>query len=164
MLLDDPPEGAGIGRADRLALIHDRGAADQQRGVDDVGMANHPADIGGGPEYLVRLDPVDVAQRPVQGHRMAAIVADDTLRDPRRARGIKNVERVGRRNRYAFGGPGIGGEFVPIVVAARRHLGMAHRPLQDHAMLGLGLRLGDRSVEQRLVGNDPVDLDAARGR
>src|SRR6516164_8265574 len=33
MLLDDPPEGAGIGRADRLALIHDRGAADQQRGV-----------------------------------------------------------------------------------------------------------------------------------
>jgi hypothetical protein len=91
---------------------------------------------------------------------MAAIVADDTLRDPRRARGIKNVERVDRRNRHAFGGPGVGSEFVPIVVATRRHLGMAHRPLQYHAMLGLGLRLGDwlpslQSVDRLPKSNPP---------
>src|SRR5262249_22197911 len=75
MLLDDPPERAGVGRADRLALVHDGGAAKQQRGVDYVGMADHPADIGGGPEHLVGLPPVDVAQRPMQRHGVPAIVA-----------------------------------------------------------------------------------------
>src|SRR6516164_2971506 len=53
---------------------------------------------------------------------------------------------------------------MPIVVAACYHVGAAHRPLQDHAMLGFRPRLSDRGVEQRLVGDDPVDLDAARGR
>ena len=57
VLVDDPPERPGIGGADRLALVHDRGAAIDQRGVDDVGMADHPADIGGGPEHLVGLTP-----------------------------------------------------------------------------------------------------------
>ncbi len=45
VLRADAPERAGIGRADRLALVHDAGAAAQQRRVDDVAVPDHPADI-----------------------------------------------------------------------------------------------------------------------
>ena len=36
MLLDDAPEGAGIGRADRLSFVHDGRATQEQRRIDDV--------------------------------------------------------------------------------------------------------------------------------
>jgi len=74
-----PPKGAGIGRPYRLPLVEDGGTAGQQRRVDDVGMADHPTDIGGGEEDLAGLDAVDVLERPVQRHRVAAIVAHDAL-------------------------------------------------------------------------------------
>ena len=55
MLLDAySPESTGVGCADRLSLVHDCGAAEQQRGVDDVGMTDHPADIRGGRSLAVR--------------------------------------------------------------------------------------------------------------
>src|SRR5947207_706876 len=54
MLRDDAPEGAGVRRADRLALVEDAGAAGEQRRVDDVRVADHPADIGGRPEHFSR--------------------------------------------------------------------------------------------------------------
>ena len=50
----------GVRRADRLALVQDRGAAVEQRPVDDVGVAHDPADVRGGPEHLAGLDAVDV--------------------------------------------------------------------------------------------------------
>ncbi len=95
---------------------------------------------------------------------MAAIVAHHTLRDAGRARGIEDVERVGRQHRHAAGGLGRGGELAPVMVAPGDQRRLTHRPLQDHAVLGLGARLGDRRVEQRLVGDHPADLDAAGGR
>src|SRR5215831_14671701 len=75
MLLDDPPKGTRVRGADRLALVHDRGAAKQQGGIDDVGVADHPTNIGSRPEHLIRLYPIDVAHRPMQGDRVATIVA-----------------------------------------------------------------------------------------
>ncbi|MEU7627074.1 hypothetical protein AB0B95_33380, partial [Streptomyces hygroscopicus] len=45
----DPADrhGRGPGRADDgLALVQHGGRADQQRCVDDVGVADHPADVG----------------------------------------------------------------------------------------------------------------------
>src|SRR5215470_8184508 len=95
---------------------------------------------------------------------MATIVAYHPLWGSRCARGIEDIERVGCQYRHAVCGPSDGDKLMPIAVTARHHVGTAHRPLQDHTMLGLGARLGDRSVEQRLVGDDTVDLDAARGR
>ena len=44
----------GVGRADRLALVEDGRAAGEQRRVDDVGVADDPADVGGGPVHLAR--------------------------------------------------------------------------------------------------------------
>ena len=95
---------------------------------------------------------------------MSAIVAHHTLRNAGRPRRVKNVERVGRQHRDALRGPRGGGELVPVVVASGDETGPARRPLQDDAMLGLRLRLGDGRVEQRLVLDDAADLDAAGGR
>ena len=79
VLGDHPPERAGVRRADRLALVQDGGRADQQRRVDDVGVADDPADVGGGPAHVARADVVDVRHRPVQRDRVAAVVAHDAL-------------------------------------------------------------------------------------
>ena len=64
VLGDDAPERAGVGRADRLALVEDRGAAVQQRRIDDVAVADHPADVGGRPPDLAGLDAVEILHRP----------------------------------------------------------------------------------------------------
>jgi hypothetical protein len=85
VLGDHPPEGAGIGRADRLALVQDRGAAVQERGVHDVAVPHHPADIGRRPKGLARLDPVEIAHRPLERHHVAAVVAHHPLGPPGRA-------------------------------------------------------------------------------
>src|SRR3546814_6451648 len=66
MVGDHAPEDAGVRRADRLALEHDRGAAMEQRRVDDIGVTDHPADVRGRPVDLARLDAVDVAHRPFE--------------------------------------------------------------------------------------------------
>ena len=68
---------------------------------------------------------------------MAAIVAHHALGDAGRARGVEDVERIGRQHRDAIRGPRGGGELVPIMVAAGDQIGPAHRPLQHEAMLGL---------------------------
>ena len=92
VLGDHAPECAGIGRADRLALVHDRGRAVQQRAVDDVAVADHPADVGAAPPDLARLDAIEVEHRPFQRDQMAAIVAHarpSACRSCRRCRGCR---------------------------------------------------------------------------
>src|SRR5882672_3485436 len=41
----EPPEGARVGSADRLALVEDGSATLQERRVDDIGVADDPADV-----------------------------------------------------------------------------------------------------------------------
>ena len=98
---DHAPERAGIRRADRLALIHDRGGAMNQRPVDDVAVADDPADVGAAPPDLAGLDAVEIEHRPFQRDQMPAIVAHDALGNARGARGVENVERIGRQHRRA---------------------------------------------------------------
>src|SRR3546814_16711421 len=50
MVGDHAPEDAGVRRAARLALEQDRGAAMEQRRVDDQGITAHTAQVPGGPE------------------------------------------------------------------------------------------------------------------
>src|SRR3989441_8118087 len=66
VLRDHPPEGAGIGRADRLALVQHRGVPIEQGAVDDVGVADGPAEIGRGPIDFAGLDAVDVRHAPLE--------------------------------------------------------------------------------------------------
>ena len=92
----DAPEGARVGRADRLALVEDARAAVQQRAVDGVGVPDRPADVRRGPVHLARVGVVDVLHRPRERDRMAAVVADDPLRLPGRPGRVDDVERVRR--------------------------------------------------------------------
>ncbi len=101
VLGDHAPIDAGVGRADGLALEQEAGAAEEQRRIDDVGMADDPADIGGGEERIARLHAVDVRHRPVERHGVPAIVAHDALGLPGRAGGVEDVERIGRLDRHA---------------------------------------------------------------
>ncbi len=91
MLRRNAPECTGIRRPHRLAFVKDRGVAVQQRPVNDVGMADDPADVRRGPVDLARLDAVDVLHGPVQRDRVAAVVADDALRLAGRAGRVKQV-------------------------------------------------------------------------
>ena len=104
VLGDHAPERAGVRRADRLALVEDRGAAVQERRIDDVGVADHPADVGRRPPHFAGLDAVEIFHRPFQRDHVAAIVAHHALRPPGRARRVENVERIGRRDRHAIAG------------------------------------------------------------
>ncbi len=170
VLGDHAPERAGVGRADRLALVEDRGAAVQQRRIDDVAVADHPADVGGRPAALAGLDAVVVLHRPFQRDHVAAVVAHHALRDAGRAGGVEDVERIGGHQRHRL-------EHVLAPRPAPRprspaSRGRGRRParrcslraLQDQAGLRLVPGEIDRLVEQRLVGDDAVDLDAAARR
>jgi hypothetical protein len=104
VLGDHAPHRAGIGCADRLALVKDRGAAMEQRRIDNIAVAHHPADIGGRPPHLARIDAVEVLHRPFERDHVAAIVAHYALRLAGRAGGINDVERIGGGDRNAVRG------------------------------------------------------------
>ena len=72
-----------------------------QRAVDDVAVADHPADVGAAPPDLAGLDAVEIEHRPFQRDQMPAIVAHHALRDARGARGVEDIERIGREHRHA---------------------------------------------------------------
>ena len=93
----------GVRRADRFALVEDRRRAHEQRRVDDVGVPDDPADVGRGEHRLARADGVDVGHRPGHRHRVATAVAHHALRLPGGARGVEDVERVGRRDGHRLG-------------------------------------------------------------
>ena len=139
VLGDDPPERAGIGRADRLALVQDRGAAVQQRRVDDVGMADDPADVGGRPEHLARArcrrcSASTISARPC-GRRCRA-------RRPWAGRSCRTCRgcRADRSRRPARSRPS---DSAPIGASSRAlaqswsrpaiSVGLGLRPLQDQA-------------------------------
>ncbi len=164
VFLDDPPEGARVGRADRLALVEDRRGAGEQRRIDDVGVPDDPADVGGGEHRLARLDVVDIAHRPAQRDGVAAVVAVDALGLSGGPGRVEDVERVGRCDLDAVG-PGVTGrrrdELAPVDVALTQ-LGGHCLALQHHDLVGLVLRARDPLVEEGLVGHDAPRLDAAR--
>ena len=165
VVLDHPPEGAGVGRADGLALIEDAGAAVQERRVDDVGMADDPADVGGGPVRIAGLDVVDRRHRPFERDEIAADVAHHALGHSGRAGGVEDVERIGR-GEIGAGRPLAGGlrrvdQRRPVVVARRVHPRRDLRALEDDRGRRLVLRQADGEVEQRLIFDDAAGLDAA---
>ena len=167
MLADDAPEGAGVGRADGLAFVHDRRRAVQQRRIDDVAVADDPADVGGGPEDFARLDVVVIVHDPLQRHHVAAVVAHDAFRLAGGAGCVEDIERVGGIDRNALGAEssgfrgGDGG--CPIDVAAGDHARCFLRTLEQQDLRRLVFGELDGVIEQRLVFDDAVRLDAAGG-
>ncbi len=167
VVLDHPPEGAGVGRADRLALVEHAGAAVNERRIDDVGMPDDPADVGGGPVGIAGLDVVDRRHRPFEGDEVAADVAHHPLGDPGRARRVEDIERIGR-GQIGAGRPLAGGlcrvdQCRPVLVARRVHPRRDLWALKDDRGRRLVLRQADGEIEQRLIFDDAAGLDAAAG-
>ena len=94
----------GVRRPDRLAFVEHRRGAVQQRSVDDVAVADGPADVGRRPEDLAGTDAEDVRHAPLQRDRVPAVVAHDALRNAGRARRVVDVERIGGGHGHAVGG------------------------------------------------------------
>ena len=93
---------------------------------------------------------------------MPAVVADDSLRPPGRARRVQHVERVGGRDRHRIDRLSTGHQLVPVQVAARQRLAGSLVALHDDA--GRRGVLGDLEggVDHRLVVDGAGRLDATR--
>ncbi len=76
-------------------FVHDGRHAGDQRAVDDVAVAHHPADVAGGKVGLARLAQEDVLHARGQRHGIAAGVALHTLGLAGGAAGVERVARVG---------------------------------------------------------------------
>ena len=92
---------------------------------------------------------------------MPAVVAHDAFRAARGAGGVQNVERRGCRHRDTGGRLRAADRLAPVEVAVFGQRGRRHRPLIDDAVLGLVRRHLDGAIEQRLVFDHALHLDAA---
>ncbi len=97
-----------------------------------------------------------------QRRRVAAGVAHDALWLAGRPGGVKDVERVGGQDRDRVVRRGCRHCLGEILIPAGHEVGPQHRPLQDQATLRLVRAERDGFVEERLVGDEPPWLDAAR--
>src|SRR6266478_5841826 len=107
----------------------------EQRAVDDIGMADDPAHVGGGPEDLSGLNAVYILHAPGEHDCMSAVVAHHALGLARRAGGIEDIKRVCGGDGHAIMGRGIGHGLAPVDVATLHELASVHGPLQDYAMI-----------------------------
>ncbi|EON25613.1 acetyl-CoA synthetase [Nocardioides sp. CF8] len=93
VLRDDLPPAALV-RGVGSAFVHHLRRAVGERSVDHVGVAGHPADVGGAPVDVVVLE---VEDRPVRVGRAGEVAAgrvQDALGGAGRAGGVHDVERV----------------------------------------------------------------------
>jgi hypothetical protein len=95
---------------------------------------------------------------------MTAVVAHHALGQAGGAGGVEDIEGVGGGDGDAGMGLGGGQGLVPIEVAAGDHGPGFLGTLQHQATLGLVVGHLDGLIQQRLVMDHPVRLDAAGGR
>ncbi len=169
------------GREGRRAFVHEAGGGVEQRAIDDVGVACHPARVGGAPPAVGRLEVKDHLERGVDAHHVAAVGVQDGLGLAGGAGGIQDVERV-------FGVHHLGGAHVaegrvghqvviPVVAAVHpAHLGAGasdHHQVLHGGAAGEGLihdllELDELAVEEGAVAGDGHArlrvVDAARQR
>ena len=130
---DDPPECARIGSAHRLTLVqHGRGTS-EQRPVDDVGMADHPAHIGGRPEDIAGFDAIDVSHTPRQSHGVTTVIPDNAFGLAGGARGVEHIQRISGVHWYRIDWRGIRHHVHPVMVPAGGHLAAVPIALNDDA-------------------------------
>ena len=139
MLGDDPPERPRIRSAHRLALVqHGRGTGEQWP-VDDVGMADDPAHIGGRPEHIAGFDAVNVAHAPRQSHGVTTVIPDNAFGLTGGARGVEHVQRISGGHRYRIDRCGIRHHVHPVMVPAGGHVAAVPIALDDDASARLML-------------------------
>ncbi len=132
----------------------------EERAVDNVGMPDHPADIGSCPEDLAGLHTIDVLHAPEQGNEVTAIIPEHPLGLSGSPRCVEEVERVRCCYRNAPCRCSLQ-EGVPCDVPAVFQRRGRLRALDDHARSRLMGAEIDRRIEQGLVGDDPFHFDPA---
>ena len=133
--LDDRPRRFGVGVVE-AALVGDRRGAGHQRGIDDVAVADHPADVRGRPPRVALAKP----EHPV-AHRgdvdgIPAMGVDGELRLRGRAGGREDERRV-LRGRVLDGARlplPCPEEVVPRQLAVPRRAGRVRPPQDDDAL------------------------------
>jgi len=131
--------------------------------VDDVRMADNPADVGSSPVDVAGIDSINIFHCPLESNGVASVVADDAFGFSCGAGGVQDVERVGSGDRDAALRPGCGGDFVPIEIPAGEKFGGVHGTLEDDAFFRLVMPEANGFVEKRLVRENAVALNAAGG-
>ena len=120
VLGDHPPERAGVGRADRLALEQDRGRAGEERRVDRCRSGRRPSRRRRRPRTPRRADAVDVLASTRRARPCSRRSARTTpFGWPVVPGGVEDVERVHAADRRAGRGRGAVLRLVPVEVAAR---------------------------------------------
>src|SRR5439155_24717477 len=116
-------------------FIEDRCVSMKQWSVDHIRMAHNPTNVRSCPVDVAGVDTIDVLHGPLQGHKMTAVIANNSFRLPGGARGIENVEgmRCGHRNALVW--LRRLHDFIPVAVAACREFGALHLALKDDAAL-----------------------------
>jgi len=88
---NDAPERAGVRCTDRLAFVYHCGVAVEQRGINNIGVSDDPANIRCGPVNIAGLCPVDMGHAPLKRNDAAARVSNHALWLSGRSRRIQNV-------------------------------------------------------------------------
>ena len=94
MFRNHPPECPRIRRAHGFAFIQHGCASLEERGVNNIGMANNPPNIRCRPKNIPRVTIIDIFHRPFQRHDMGTGGTNHAFRNTRGARGIENITRV----------------------------------------------------------------------
>ncbi len=90
VFLDNFPPDPAV-RVRRQSFVNNSRHACQQRRVNDIGVADDPADIRCAKEYAARLAAKNGVHRGCQRHRITADVALDAFRFAGSAGGVKNA-------------------------------------------------------------------------
>src|SRR5450830_1374462 len=93
VLGDGVPEAARI-RVGRDAFEHDFSSAHGQRAIRDIAVASHPADVGGAPEHVFRLDVESPLHRQCRPQQVAAGGVLHALRRAGRAGSVEDEQGV----------------------------------------------------------------------
>ena len=134
-LVGDLPDEVRVGMVDR-ALEGDGGCACEQGSIDDVGVADYPTNVGGGPPDVGVAQSEAPLAHAVYADLVAAVRVDDEFR---LGGGARSGEDVGGLVGFHFDVAAVVSralreEVVPVDVAIRRHRGVWVSP-EDYKML-----------------------------
>ncbi|MNX75202.1 hypothetical protein D3C86_1066660 [compost metagenome] len=163
-LLHQLPQDGAIG-AYRRALVQHRGLPADQGAIDNIGMADHPADVAGAEKRIARAAVEQVLHGRGQRYRIAARVALHALGLAGGAGRIKDVAGLGRlqplhRHPGATVARAQGGV---IQVASGHGFEWRQAPVKHHHRRGRRFRQAQGLVQQRLVRHHLAAARAAVG-
>ena len=94
VLSEEAPERAGIGGADRFPFEEDGCGTGEEGSVEDVGVANDPADVGGAEHDFAGVDAEEVAHGEIEADGVAASFAENAFGEARGPGGVDYVDAV----------------------------------------------------------------------